>query len=70
MLEKINNLIDKAKEGSLKPKYMCLSYNTSKLIPYETNIKGENIYKNLILEIWANCSDNMIYFHNYKPKVK
>lgn len=70
MLENINNLIDKAKEGSLKPKYMVVSYNTSKLIPFKTNSKGQDLYKGLILEIWATCSDNMIYFHNYKPKFK
>jgi hypothetical protein len=67
MLENINKLIIEAKKTKLKPKYMVVSYNTSKLIPYKTDEIGQDIYKGLIMQIWATCPDNMIYFHHYKP---
>ncbi|MEY4334773.1 MAG: hypothetical protein RLZZ196_3523 [Bacteroidota bacterium] len=70
MLKNINKLIIEAKKSKLKPKYMVLNSNTSKLIPYQTNIVGDNIYKGLILQITNLCPDNMIYFHHFKPKFK
>ena len=70
MLEIINTLIEEAKDCTLKPKYMVVSYNTSKFIPYKTNAKGIDTYKGLKLQIWATCPDNMVYFHNYNPKCR
>ena len=67
MLENINKLIIEAKKTKLKPKYMVVSYKTSKLIPYETNQIGQYIYNELIMQIWPTCPDDKIYFHHFKP---
>ena len=69
MLKGINWIIKETKINGYKPKYLVCNYITKSLIPFKKNIKGQEIYKGLIIQTYSYVPNDIIYLHRFKPKL-